>query len=268
KGQTRAVFVDRREFDGWLPDQIEQAYQFVLRNIHLGAVFEGIYRKDVYEIPPDAIRELIINAVIHRSYIDHGNIQVAIYDNRLEVTSPGKLAMGQTIDQMKSGHSKIRNEALAHAFYYMNLIEHWGSGIPRIIEEVTEAGLREPEFLGGDTDLAINIYRRNSDGGTDDVSEEVRNNFGITSEEVRDNFGINLENGKEKSIGNATQLKILELLSKNPHATSGELAEQVHLSERGIELNIKKLKDKGILIRRGAKKGGYWEIEDGYQKKS
>ena len=97
---------------------------------------------------------------MHRSYLDHSSIQIAIYDDRLEVTSPGKLPMGQTVERMKEGYSKIRNEALANAFSYMNLIEHWGSGIPRIIEMVRSAGLREPEFIGGDTDLRINIYRK------------------------------------------------------------------------------------------------------------
>ena len=110
-------------------------------------------------IIPDAIRELIINAAVHRSYLDHGNIQVAVYDDRLEITSPGKLPMGQTLERMKEGYSQIRNEALAYAFSYMNLIEHWGSGIPRIMGRVKAAGLREPEFIGGEVDLRINIYR-------------------------------------------------------------------------------------------------------------
>ncbi len=159
KGTTKAVFVDRREFGGPIQDQIEQAYQFVLRNIHLGASFHGVYRQDEYELPTDAIRELIINAVVHRSYLDHGNIQVAVYDDRLEVTSPGKLPIGQTLERMRVGYSKIRNEALAHAFAYMRLIEQWGSGIPRIIGKVEAAGLRTPTFEGGDTDLRICIYR-------------------------------------------------------------------------------------------------------------
>ena len=75
-------------------------------------------------LPEKSIRELIINAMVHRSYLDHATIQVAVYDNRLEITSPGKLPMGQTMERMKEGYSKIRNEALAHAFAYMNLIEH------------------------------------------------------------------------------------------------------------------------------------------------
>ena len=159
KGTTKEIFVDRREYTGPIWEQIDKAFQFVLRNIHLGADIVGIYRQDIYEIPPDAIRELIINAAVHRSYLDHGNIQIAVYDNRLETTSPGKLPMGQTLDRMKEGYSQIRNEALAYAFSYMNLIEHWGSGIPRIIRKVKAAGLREPEFIGGEVDLRINIYR-------------------------------------------------------------------------------------------------------------
>lgn len=92
----------------------------------------------------------------------------AIYDDRLEITSPGRLPMGQTIERMKQGYSKIRNEALASAFEYMGYIEHWGSGILRVMQEVRDAGLPEPEFLGGDTDLRINIYRNGSETGSDD----------------------------------------------------------------------------------------------------
>ncbi len=84
----------------------------------------GIYRQDIYEIPPDAIRELIINAAVHRSYLEHGNIQVAVHDNRLEITSSGKLPMGQTLERMKEGYSQIWDEVLAYAFSCMNLIEH------------------------------------------------------------------------------------------------------------------------------------------------
>ncbi len=188
KGTTKAVFVDRREYTGPLWKQIEEAFQFVLRNIHLGANIVGIYRQDVYEIPPDAIRELIINAMVHRSYLDHGTIQVAVYDNRLEITSPGKLPMGQTIERMKEGYSKIRNEALAHAFAYMNLIEHWGSGIPRIIDKVKAAGLREPEFIGGEVDLRINIYRGQVD--TNDAT--------INANDAKNDIG-----GVENGVSNA-----------------------------------------------------------------
>lgn len=89
KGTTRAIFVDKREYGGALWEQIEEAFQFVLRNIHLGAQLEGVYRQDIYELPPDSIRELIINAVMNCSFLQNSHIQVAIYDDRLEITSPG-----------------------------------------------------------------------------------------------------------------------------------------------------------------------------------
>ena len=218
KGTTKAVFVDRREYTGPLWEQIDEAFQFVLRNIHLGATIVGIYRQDVYEIPPDAIRELIINAMVHRSYLDHGTIQVAVYDNRLEITSPGKLPMGQTMERMKEGYSKIRNEALAHAFAYMNLIEHWGSGIQRIIDKVKAAGLKEQEFIGGEVDLRINIYRNQltADSAAQDISQHnVSADKVPTNEQERQIYNYVLENPSITTTQAATLLNIGQRRARN-----------------------------------------------------
>lgn len=160
KGKNRAVFVDKREYTGPLWQQIEDTFQFALRNIHLGARIEGIYRQDIYELPPDSIRELIINAVMNCSFLQNSHIQVAVYDDRLEITSPGGLLPGMTIERMKEGYSKIRNRALAHAFLYMNMIEAWGSGIPKLMESMHEYGLEEPEFIDMGIGLRINLYRK------------------------------------------------------------------------------------------------------------
>lgn len=215
---------------------------FVLRNIHLGATIVGIYRQDIYEIPPDAIRELIINAMIHRSYLDHGTIQVAVYDNRLEITSPGKLPMGQTLERMKEGYSKIRNEAVAHAFSYMNLIEHWGSGVPRIIDKVKAAGLREPEFIGGEVDLRINIYRGQVD----------TNNAKISANSTKDDVN-DIENGTNdvevaRQKGQTQIEKLLQVIEKNPSATQAYYAEQIGVSKRTVSRMFVSLQEKGILL--------------------
>ena len=160
KGKNRAVFVDKREYTGPLWQQIEDTFQFALRNIRLGARIEGIYRQDIYELPPDSIRELIINAVMNCSFLQNSHIQVAVYDDRLEITSPGGLLPGMTIERMKEGYSKIRNRALAHAFLYMNMIEAWGSGIPKLMESMRKYGLEEPEFIDMGIGLRINLYRK------------------------------------------------------------------------------------------------------------
>ena len=110
KGNTRAIFLDRKEATGPIDEQIEEAMLFVKRNIRLGSRIAGVYREDFYELPIDSIREMISNAVCHRSYISPGSIQVAIYDDRLEVTSPGRISPDLTMEQMKAGNSRVRSE--------------------------------------------------------------------------------------------------------------------------------------------------------------
>ena len=241
KGTTKAVFVDRREYTGPLWEQIEEAFQFVLRNIHLGATIVGIYRQDIYEIPPDAIRELIVNAMVHRSYLDHDMIQVAVYDNRLEITSPGKLPMGQTLERMKEGYSKIRNEALAHAFSYMNLIEHWGSGIPRIIEKVKAAGLREPEFIGGEVDLRINIYR----GQVDDTVD-------INDRSTAVKMPLNRRKTADKVPVNEQEQQIYKYVLENVGITTTQAMELLGIKQRRTREILGKMVERGWLKKEGA----------------
>ena len=100
KGKTRAYFVDRREFSGPIQYQVQLAFQYVLEKINMGMQIKGIYRQDVYELPINSVRELIANAVAHRNYLEPGNIQVAIFDDRLEVTSPGMLLNTVSIKKM------------------------------------------------------------------------------------------------------------------------------------------------------------------------
>ena len=211
-----------------------------------------------HEIPPDAIRELIINAMVHRSYLDHGTIQVAVYDNRLEITSPGKLPMGQTMERMKEGYSKIRNEALAHAFAYMNLIEHWGSGIPRIIDKVKAAGLQEPEFIGGEVDLRINIYR-----GQVDTNNAIINANGTKNDANGVKCGADDgTNGTEVPLNKEqTQIeKLLQIIEKNPSATQAYYAEKMGISKRTISRMFASLQEKGRLVQGGTKRKANWKI--------
>lgn len=257
KGTTKAVFVDRREYTGPLWEQIEEAFQFVLRNIHLGATIVGIYRRDIYEIPPDAIRELIVNAMVHRSYLDHGMIQVAVYDNRLEITSPGKLPMGQTLERMKEGYSKIRNEALAHAFSYMNLIEHWGSGIPRIIEKVKAAGLREPEFIGGEVDLRINIYRgqvaTETSNGIDSVDKvpDSAAKMPDTTDKMPDS-AAKVPDSADKVPDNEQEQQIYKYVLENGFITTATVIELLEVKQRRARAILLNMVESGWLKKEGA----------------
>lgn len=243
KGNNRAVFVDRREFTGSIQSQIEDAYQYVLAKINLGANIEGLYRQDMYEMPIGSIREIIANAVTHRSYLEPGNVQVALYDDRLEVTSPGMLLNGVTIEKIRQGYSKVRNRAIANAFSYMKIIEEWGSGIPRMYDEFERYGLKEPELIDMDGDFRVNFYRKR-------VSDEA-----YTDANVGVNVGVKL---------NQTQKAIIQILSENPIITSARLAENLNVQKRTIERNIKSLKEKHILERKGSDKDGEWIVNKSY----
>ena len=221
-----------------------------MRNIHLGATIVGIYRQDIYEISPDAIRELIVNAMVHRSYLDHGMIQVAVYDNRLEITSPGKLPMGQTLERMKEGYSKIRNEALAHVFSYMKLIEHWGSGIPRIIEKVKAAGLREPEFIGGEVDLRINIYRvqvaTKTTNGIDSIDKVPD-----TADEVPD-IADKVPNSANEVPDNEQEQQIYKHVLEKGFITTATVIELLDVKQRRARAILLNMVESGWLKKEGA----------------
>lgn len=241
KGKDRAYFVDRREFDGPIQNQVDMAYQYVLEKINMGMQIHGIYRQDVYELPTDSVRELIANAVAHRSYLESGNIQVAIFDDRLEVTSPGMLLNNVSIKKMIEGYSKPRNPAIANAFAYMKIIEKWGTGIPRIFRECTEYGLPEPELIDFDGDFRVNMYRKSliSEKQVTDVTEKVTD---VT----------------EKVTG--IEAKILELISNDPAITTSKLANMLFVTRKTISTHMKIMKKNNVIERIGSDRKGYWKI--------
>ena len=254
KGTDRAVFLDKREFTGPIYTQIEEAVDFVLRNIRLGATIDGLVRKEKYELPPEAIREMIINAHCHRNLLDESCIQVAVYDDRLEVTSPGGLYNGLTYEEVMNGHSKIRNKAIANIFSQMGLVEAWGSGIKRIFNAAKEYDLPEPQFQEFDNMFRVELFRNNS-------MTELEKEAGESSEKVRRRVGegSDIIRGYELSD---TQKKIVNLLLYDRQLSAAKIAEQLDMGSRSIEKNIKKLKELGILIRHGSPKNGYWEVID------
>lgn len=138
---------------------MDDAYHFVLRHIDMGAVIEGEYRKDVYEFPISAIREMIANAVLHRSYLYKSCVQVCLFDDRMEVLSPGTLYGGLDLETAKLGKSTCRNEAIAEAFHYMHIVGAWGTGLPRIINRCNEYGLSEPLFEELGNSFKVTIFR-------------------------------------------------------------------------------------------------------------
>ncbi len=272
KGENRAVFIDKREFEGPIYEQIEEAYQFVLKHINLGAVIDGIVRKDRYELPPESIREAIINSVCHRCYLDHSCVQIAIYDNRVEITSPGMLYGGLTMEQAISGRSKIRNVCIAEVFSRMGIIEQWGTGIQRMIQGCKEYGVQIPEFIDMGDAFRVNFYRLATGSGIETSIEKTQtgteivvkqNNTGTESMETSiQNVANVLQNNKIEDITvlSETERKVVGLILKNPGITQEKMAENMGMSKNGIRYVMDRLKERGILRREGSTKKGKWII--------
>ena len=136
----------------------------------------------------------------------------------------------------------------------MNLIEHWGSGIPRIIDKVKAAGLREPEFIGGEVDLRINIYRGQVDTNNANSTKNGANGVKCGADDGTNGTEVPLN--KEQ-----TQIeKLLQIIEKNPSATQAYYAEKMGISKRTVSRMFVSLQEKGILVQSGTKRKANWTV--------
>lgn len=250
KGTDRTVFLDKREYIGPIYEQIDKAMNFVLRNIRLGAKIEGLQRKEAYELPVEAIREMIVNAHCHRNMTDESCVQVAIYDDRLEVTSPGGLYNGLTFEEALQGHSKLRNRAIANIFNQIGLIEAWGTGLQRILNAAREYGLQEPEFIEMPETFRVNLFRQSLSTDSSKNVGDVSVNVGKIGDDVGEN---SMNDGNAKEI-------VLKLISANNRASAAAIAKTMSVAQRTVERYIKELREEGLLVRHGSARGGYWEV--------
>lgn len=254
KGCDRGVFIDKKEFEGPIYGQIDEAVNFVLRNIRLGVTIGKVLRHEKYELPPEAIREMIINAVCHRDYRLSSCVQVSVFDDRLEISSPGGLYNGLTFDEMIEGHSSIRNRSVATVFQQMGIIEKWGTGIRRICNLAADYGLLAPKFTISENFFTIELFRTNAlispcisgmiNGGN---QKTAGGEFG----------GIGITNSHDLS-----QLAecLLKAIAVDPHRTALMLAKEIGVPLRTVEREISALRKAGILARKGAPRTGYWQI--------
>ena len=151
---------DRKEVEGTLPAQVENAISFVQLNTKVSSTIEGIKRKDSPEYPVSVIREAIVNAVVHRNYSIAGSrVRLFIFDDRLEIRSPGKLPNAVNIDRIKVGCSSFRNPVLVGFMQHYGYVEKIGLGIPlKIIKGMVEHNGKMPKFQEIDEEFRVTLY--------------------------------------------------------------------------------------------------------------
>jgi len=247
RGTDKTVWYDQRECEGPVAEQIHDAYAFVCKNMRVGSELVDTRRRDVYELPVGSVREAICNAVFHRNYLEPSEVYVALYDDRLEITSPGGLVRDMTIEQARHGYSKIRNDGLALALSYMKEVEGWGGGVARYFADWTAAGLPPPRLKESPGFFTV-VFERKKKGEAD---EPVN---GPVNEPVNEPLNEPLN----CSLNNA----IMQAIQKTPGIGRPMLMQIVGRSRATVTRALADLVGKGLVEHRGSDKtGGYYPIQ-------
>ena len=241
EGTKKAVFHDRRELSGSLLSQLEEAYNFIDRNNRTRAEFSGLDRIDRRDYPEDAIREALLNAVVHREYAMSGPILVSIFDDRMEIVSIGGLVPGLSVDDMMLGVSECRNPHLANVFYRLHLIEAYGTGMMKIFDSYADEAVKpEVSVTGNAFKITLpNVnYRR--------VSDSVSGLSGLSEEKPDADTGRKLT---------PRQKQALAFIRRKGSVTRKELIEELDASEATIGIILRRLKEDGLIVGEGNTRG-------------
>jgi len=232
--KEETIVIDDRMIEGTIIEQIDEAMDFIRKNINVEFVMTGRpEREQVWDYPLEALREAVINAVCHRDYTISSNVEIRIYDDRLVVWSPGGLPLGITLEELYKPHSsELRNKGIAEIFYDMELIEQWGSGIDKMREGCRTAGLPEPvfeEYQGFRVIFRKDIY-----------TEEYLRSLGLNERQMAAVMYV-----KERRSINMSAFKALTL----------------EVAEKTLYRDLRDLVNKKVLKQVGEKKGRKYELK-------
>ncbi len=218
-GSERSRILDTLEIRSLLPQAVEDGLAFVQRSVAREAVVTGARRAERWTYPLVAVREALVNAVVHADYSQQGApIRISIFDDRMEVENPGLLPFGLTVEEIQGGISKLRNRVIGRVFHELRLIEQWGSGIQRMIGACAEAGLEPPRF------------------------EEVGTHFRVTL----------LATPRRPMELDELDERILGLLRDTDGMTTGQIAQRIQRSPRATRSRLASLVGRGLLVELGS----------------
>jgi hypothetical protein len=214
QGETRTHIIDSQEIQAPFVRALPEAMMFIRKHLNVSIRINDLQHKEEWSLPQVAVRESLVNALLHCDYSLGGSpIRIALYNDRLEIENPGLLPFGMTFDNFYSGVSKIRNRVIARVFLELKLIERWGSGVHRIIEACEAAGLQKPTF------------------------EEIGTSFRVTL------FKKKIHEEKLSS----TEQKIRDLLAHSSGLSTKQIADSIGMSSRQVRVSLIGLLNKGVV---------------------
>lgn len=230
KGTNKNIFIDNKCESGNFFDLLDAGIAFCVRNLRLSGEIKGLLREEKLEIPIEALREALTNALCHRQYErTNGTVSLAIYDDRVEIVNPGYFPAQLSPEKIKLPHESYpHNKLIAQVLYLTTYLEKWGSGAERIIQLCLEQQLAEPEWKAEDGTISI-LFRR-----------PKANSFGENNGEI----------GEPKL--SKRQMDIYSCIKKDGENTAKSLARILGLSQRTVEREISFLRHKGFIDKSSA----------------
>ncbi len=211
-------------------------YKYLVQQIE----FRGILRIEKGEYPLAAIREMLLNSLVHRVYMG-SHVHIRVYDDKISIWNEGVLPFGLNIEALKENHnSRPRNPFIADVCFKAGYIDSWGRGTLKIINSCNEAGLPVPEIIEKDGGIQVTLYK--------EKIEDSSNSGNITK-----------HTGLVEGLVDSQQ-KIVKLIAENPQISKKEMAESIGISTTAIDKNISTLRKKNIIERIGGDKTGRWQI--------
>ena len=265
--------------------EVEEVMSFIRKHINKAIIITGNPQNiERWEYPLDAIRELVLNMIVHRDYTSSYDSVIKIFKDRMLFYNPGSLPDSISLQQLLTDDyvSQPHNKQIAEIFKEVGLIEKYGSGIKRVRKEFTDYGLPEPTFKNSSNGVIITAFGTNYKGGAipDETieltenekkgSEEIKKSSEKTedmSEESSEEIAESSEkrekmSEKTEDMSETSSEKIVTIIKENPSITIEALSALLNKTTRTIERNLSKLKAKGLLERIGPDKGGYWKINN------
>ena len=235
-------FQDRREFTGSLLQQLSEAYAYIDLHNATHASFEGLYRVDTRDYPEVAVREALLNALVHRDYAYSSSIIISIFNDRMEFASIGGLMPGVTLDDVLIGLSVCRNEKLANIFYRLELIEAYGTGLNKIIQAYADCS-QKPQIVVSNNAFKIILPNRNSKKPVKQYPAAVHEN--TKPYQISRNRAASPHELKPEA-------QTILLLAENQYAVSRkDVQEALGISQTTAGRLLKQMVDNGLLTQQG-----------------
>ncbi|MEG0303916.1 ATP-binding protein, partial [Gordonibacter sp.] len=232
---------------GSLLEQAEKVPELLLtKYLKNWVYYDGMVRDERYPFPPDALRELVYNALVHARHAARIPVQIKVYDDRIYFSNIGGLPATWTTDTLFETHgSKPANPDIARAFYLAGYIESWGQGVSRVCEACEADGIDLPAYTANPDDIMVMLKTTESraHGLEEGLSPNSEINQEISSE-------INLDK------------LILDLIGEFPAMTLPQAAAKLGVTPKQVEYRYQKLKESGKIARVGSRKAGHWVVLD------